>query len=115
MPTPCTTAGCGGLASLYGSGPYLRRDYCLSCYQDWFRSVSLQEDVASGKLTPQKHGGPLPAELATPVWRQGKNVVVRQKACDRCGVLIHIRKNAKGRHYPADTGGPTPHRCGLAL
>jgi len=111
--TECINADCSHVAKQLGSAPYIRADYCTSCYYAWFGTVTLQEDVASGKLGPAVHGTPIPAAdaLATPVWRRGRNVVVRQKVCNSCGALIHIRKNPKGKHYPADMGSPRPHRC----
>lgn len=115
----CVTPDCEAQARLYGSQQYLRRDLCLGCFSAWFKGVSLQEDVQSGTLdahgrpvlTPQGAGTPLPADVVTPVWKKGRNVAVAEKACDRCGKRINIRKNATGRHYPADIDGPAPHRC----
>ena len=96
----CIIADCDRQSSRLGSGHYARADLCTRCYSAWFSGVTLMEDVASGKLVPKLHG-PLRkwADAAkTPVWRPGRNVSVREKACDKCGAIIHIRKSAKGRH-----------------
>ena len=105
-----------------GSGPYHNDRLCLRCYYDWYQAKTKAEDFQKfGNYAAQAaahHAAQAPPHQAragepgaTPVWRLGRNVVVRQKPCDRCGVPIHIRKNAKGVHYPSDVDGPRPHDC----
>ena len=106
-------AGCNRLAHVYGSQEYRRTDLCGGCFHDWFRTVSLMRDVASGKLVPRQHGTApgAPGPVQTPVWVQGMNVKVREKACDDCGDLIDIRRDARGTYYPAERDSEQAHRC----
>lgn len=101
-------------AALRGSGPYSRRDLCGGCYMDWYERTTRAQARIAAALAFQAPPAPADAPPAampddTPTWKRGRNVVVREKPCDRCGVLIHIRKGPDGHHYPAEHGTTQPH------
>ncbi len=104
-------------AKPYGSGPYQRSDLCVGCFYDWFQAKTKAEDCLKDAARraensqARPHAATVGEPGATPTWRPGRNVAVREKACDRCGALISIRKNQAGKHYPADHDSPRPHRC----
>jgi len=102
-------------AKPYGSAQYARRDLCLGCYYDYYQDKTRAEDALkdaarraeSSQAAPRAASAPPGGE--TPVWRKGANVAVREKPCDKCGLMITIRRAGNGKHYPADKGTTTPH------
>lgn len=114
----CAVHGCPGAAATYGSGDYVRENLCPGCYHAWFTAIRRLEDArAYAERAAQElkspHATP-PASASSPTWRTGRNVKVREKDCSRCGYLIDIRKNAEGKHYPAEHGSKYAHRCPAA-
>lgn len=101
-----------GIATPHGSGPYRRADLCTACFYDWFVETTRAEDAAKAADAPAAApAAELDASAGPQKWYPNLNVVLYEKACDVCGVIIHMRKGTTGKVYPADVGAQTRHRC----